>query len=354
MITFILGSTLVLGAGGEAKQDVWIAVPMAIFAAVPVFFVYARLLTLFPGKDLYEILNTVFGKIVGKLLSLFIIWFAFHLGALVIRNFTEFIKIVSIPETPQNIIAIFMTVLCIWAVKAGVEVIGRWTSMILPIIIGAIIGVTLLFIPLLEFKNLKPVLYEGMGPVLDSAFSVLSFPFAETVIFTTVLNKLRKPASPFKVYYWSLLIGGITIVTVATRSVLVLGVENISMMYFPSYASVRLINIGDFLQRIEVLVSTVFLFAGFVKISICLYAASSGMAKVLNMDDYRYVVTPVGLLMMALAAFVYPNVMEMFEWANKIYKFYAFPFEIILPLIVFIGAEIKIRTGSKKRGERAK
>ena len=344
MVTFILGSTLVLGAGGEAKQDIWIAFFVAMLLVIPVLFIYARLLSIFPEKSLFDILEHVFGKVLGRIAALPFIWFAFHLGSLVIRNFTEFITIVSIPETPQYIIAVFGIFLCIWAVKAGIEVIARWTSIVLPVIIFTILVVTLLLAPYYEFKNLKPVLYDGFKPVFDSGFSLFAFPFAETLIFTTVLNNLQSKSSQYKVYYWSLLIGGSIILLVAVRSILALGAANVSILYFSSYASVRLIEIGDFLQRIEISVTVVFLFGGFVKASLCLYAASCGMAKVLNIANYRQIVAPVGLLMMILSIIIYHSTIEMFEWAEKIYKYYAIPFEIVLPLIILIAAEIKVRS----------
>jgi spore germination protein KB len=349
MIIFTLGSTLVLGAGGAAKNDIWLAILIAMLMAVPMLLIYSRILTIYPDKSLFEVMELVFGKVFGKILTLPFIWFALHLGCLVIRNFTEFIVIVSLPSTPQNIIAIFMTVLCIWAVRAGIEVIGRWTAIMLPILIAVILAVTFLFAPILDFGNLKPVLYEGIKPVLDSAFSVFAFPFTETVLFLTLLNKLRPKSNPYKVYFWNLLIGGSIILMVSVRTLLSLGVANISILYFPSYASVRLINIGDFLERIEVSVAMIFLFAGFIKISVCLYAASTGLASFLNYENYRRIVAPVGLLMMILSIIIYSNTSEMFEWANNIYKYYALPFEVFLPIIILILAEVKTRLARNKK-----
>ncbi len=349
MITFTLGSTLVLGAGGAAKNDIWLAILISILMVIPMILIYARILTIYPGKSLYEILEAVFGKVFGKILALPFIWFAFHMGSLVIRNFTEFIVIVSLPGTPQTIIAIFMTVLCIWAVRAGIEVMGRWTAIMLPILMLVILAVTFLFAPILDFRNLKPVLYEGFKPVMDSAFSVFAFPFAETVLFLTILHKLRAKSSPYKVYFWNLLIGGSIILIVSVRTLLSLGVANISILFFPSYASVRLINIGDFLERIEVSVAMIFLFAGFIKISVCLYAASTGIASLLSYQNYRRIVVPIGLSMMILSAIIYTNTLEMFEWSNIIYKYYALPFEVFLPLIILISAEIKSRSAGNKK-----
>lgn len=349
MITFLLGSSLVLGTGGAAEQDIWIAILAAIVIAIPTFFVYARLLSIYPGKSLFEVAEVVLGKVAGGAVTLLFAGYAFYLGSLVIRNFTEFIKIVSLTETPQYSIAIPMVLLCIWAVKAGVEVVGRWTSIVLPILILSIIAVLFLMLPLTEWRNLKPILYEGLKPVMNNAFSAFSFPFAETVLFTAVLHHLRSNSSSYKVYYWSLAISGIIIVLVAVRNLLVLGTANMSVLFFPTYAAVRLINIGEFLQRIEVLVSIVFLFAGFVKISICLYTASNGIAKVFKMENYRQIVAPVGLLMMMLSFVVYRNAMEMFEWANKTYKYFAFPFQVIIPILILIAAETKVRFARKRR-----
>ncbi len=350
MAAFILGSAIVLGVGSEAKKDAWIAILAAMLISVPVFTVYGRILSLFPEKGLYEILIIVFGKTFGKIMILPFMWFSFHLGALVIRNFTEFIMIVTLTKTPQYIVGIFLILLCIWAVKAGIEVIGRWTVIVLPAMITAIFVITFLLIPLIELRNIKPIMYDGIKPILNAAFSVFSFPFAETVLFMVVFCNLKKKENPYKIFFWSLLIGGGIIAMVALRSILTLGEANVSIFFFSTYASVRLINIGEFLQRIEVLVGIIFISGGFVKISICLYAASKGLSKVLSFQNYRQIVAPVGLLMMILSIIVYDNTTDMFDWAKDIYKYYALPFQIILPLIIWITAEIKMR---KKKGRAA-
>ena len=147
----------------------------------------------------------------------------------------------------------------------------------------------------------------------------------------------------------SICIGSIIIMAIAVRNIIVLGASLNSTLYFPSYIAVRTINIGDFLQRFEVVVAITFIFGGFVKISVCLYAASLGVAKILNIDNYRYLVAPIGFLMINLAAIIYESMMEMFDWATKIYPYYAIPFQIILPIIIFIVAKIKIKVKSKKQ-----
>ncbi len=356
--TFIFGSTLILGTGGDAKQDAWLAILVAIPMVIPALFVYARLLSLYPGKDLFDILNRVFGSFIGKFIALFFIWYAFHLGALVIRNFSEFMEIAAMPETPPMVIIFSMGLVCILALKDGIELLARLATFLLPFILLLIIIVVPLSLTQAHPENLKPILYEGWKPVIKGAFSTFSFPFGETIIFTMVLSTLKTKKSPYKSFYFALVISIIIMLIITLRNIMVLG-HMASMVYFPSYIAVSVINIGDFLQRIEVTVAVIFLFAGFIKISVCLYAACNGITKIFNLGDYRRFVAPIGLFMLICADNIYENTMEMLEWI-KYYPYYVIPFQIILPIIILIGAEIKVRkdrgqgTGDKEQGTEIK
>lgn len=348
MLLFIMGSTLILGIGSEAKQDAWLAIIIGTFLAVPIMTLCARLLTLFPDKNLYEIITAIFGNFLGRIIALIYIWYAFHLGAMVLRNFQEFIKIVTFPETPQFVPIMMMGILCIWAVKEGIEVMGRFSQLVTIILILIISVVVLLGMKVANFNNLRPVLYNGFGPVMDSAFSIFSFPFAETVLFLAIFDYKKERNNSYKMYYYSLAIGSFFTLLISVRNIIILGPDFIDQVNFPSYAAVSLINIGDFLQRIEITVSVVFLFAGFVKISVCLLAVSKGIDFLFKIGNYRQIVAPVGLLMMVTSCFIYQSFMEMKEFAFTIYKYYTFPFQVILPVIIWITAEIKAKQKKKQ------
>lgn len=179
-------------------------------------------------------------------------------------------------------------------------------------------------------------------------FSDFSFPFAETVLFICIFSSLKTSKSPFKIYIGGLLIAGFIIIAITVRNIGVLG-NMLGCFYFPSYEAVSRIQIGDFLQRIEVTVSFVFFFGVFSKSSICLLVACRGIGKMLNLKDYRSIVIQIGLLMIYLAYTVYDNSMEMKYWAFKVYPYYAFPMQVIIPLIIWGLAEAEAkRTNSAK------
>jgi spore germination protein KB len=143
------------------------------------------------------------------------------------------------------------------------------------------------------------------------------------------------------------MISAIIIMITTLRNITVLG-NMLGSFKFPSYAAVSRINIGDFLQRIEVTVSIVFVYSAFIKSSICLLVACKGIGKVFNLKDYRSIVIQTGLLMIYFSYIIYNNSMEMRYWAFKVYPYYTFPMQVILPVIIWIFAEIKAKKINKE------
>lgn len=341
-IIFIIGSSLIIGLAKGAKNDAWIAVIAGIIMAVPVLLVFCRIMSIYQGKDLFDILDITLGKVFGKIVAAIYILYAFHLGALVIRNFGEFINTIALPETPMLVPMLCIGILCIISARLGIEVMGRLTTYFIPFLIFILVTVQLLAIPQIKLDYLKPILGNGLSPVLEGGFSSFSFPFAESVLLMGVFPSLKTKKSSYRVFFWGMLIVSILIIAVTIRNIGVLGSAQESF-YFPSYAAVSMINIGDFLQRIEVTVSIVFVFGVLIKGSICLLAASKGIAKMFKLQDYRSIVIQTGLLMIFFAYTVYDNIVEMKYWAFKVYPYYAFPMQVILPVIVWIIAEIKVK-----------
>jgi spore germination protein KB len=226
------------------------------------------MLSIFQDKDLFDILDIVFGKVIGKLFAVLYSLYAFHLGALVLRNFGEFINSIAMPETPMFLPMLCIGITCIIAARSGIEVMGRTAAYFLPVLFFILLAVQLLAIPQLKMNYLKPVMGNGITPVITAGFAAFAFPFAETVLFTGAFSGLKTKRSSYRIYFWGLLIVSAIIIITTVRNIGVLGNMR-DNFYFPAYAAVSAINIGDFIQRIEVTVSFVFVFGVLIKTSIC-------------------------------------------------------------------------------------
>lgn len=345
IILFIFGSTVVLGLSTDAGQDAWISLLLAVVLMIPILLVYARIMRLFPEKDLFDILIILFGNIPGKILITLMAWYALHLCALVLRNFSEFMQITMMQETPQLPLMAAMLLVTCYLSKSNAAVMGKWAIVMLPILFLTIIVTLILSAENMDFSTLQPIFAKDPVVLIHGAYQIITFPFAETVLFLCIANVLKRQDSPYKTYGWAIAISGFFLLAVFIRNLTVLGVPMVRAEYFPSYSTARILHIGDFLTRIEGTITMNFIVTGIVKIALCLTAASKGIAKLFNIQNHRQIILPVGLLALALCAIIYKSAMEMFGFL-KYYQIYAIPFQIMIPGAAWIMAEIKTR---KKR-----
>ncbi len=351
LILFLIGTTTVMTPGREANREIWLTVPVAFLMAVPFALLFGRLLQLYPDKDLFDMQRELFGPVLGTLSCLCFIFFGFHLGALVIRNFTEFIQIVSMTSIPQYFFALPLGILSIWCLRAHIGTLPRGAVLVMPIVIVLLIINIGASYKLWEWTNLEPFLEDGIGPVAKGATDIWAFPFMETIIVLFALKPLAEPKKGTHVILTAF--GAATIILTLTnlRNVLTLGHEEMNKYYYPSYQVVSLINVADFLQGIQVLIILLFLFGGYAKIVSCLYVATLGVSK-LTGQHYKSLVAPMGLLMTACSFFVSKNVVDMFKFALIYFRFYIIPISVVLPLLLWVVAEVKTRKQAKLQADK--
>lgn len=342
IVVFTIGSSLIIGIGTGAKNERWIATILGFIMVAPMILLYSRILSLFKEKDLFEILNICLGKVSGSVVCVLYTFYALYLGAAVARNFGEFVNIISLTQTPKIVSLLALGFACIFAVKMGIEVIGRSVVFLSAIIIITIIFVQFLTIPEIDLDRLKPFFANGLKPLLKGGYSAFTVPFAETVLFLGILSPLSTKKSPYKIYFTGISVATFIFVAIVIRNTGILG-NMLDAFNFPSYEAISMISIGDFLQRIEVTVSIIFMCGVFIKCTICLLFACKGIRNLVNLSDYRTVAVQTGLIMAYLSLIIVDSSVEMQNLAFEIYPYFAIPFQILLPVVIWIFAEIKAK-----------
>jgi len=347
LVLFVFGSSVVVGVSSGAGNDAWVSLVLSVLISIPMLCVYARIMRLYPEMDLFEIMEQLFGKVISKMLTLLMTWYAIHLCALVLRNFTEFIEITAMPETPQLPIMIMMLLVTAYLARSGLRTLGKWSVPMLFFVLFVVVFTVLASLRNMEFSNIQPMFAHSVGIIAKNAVQIYSFPFAETVLFLFFAKGVKKQDSPYRLYLLAFLFAALILLIVMLRNLFILGPKLMAVEYFPSLAAARIIRIGDFLTRIEGSISLNFIIAGIAKITVCLLAASRGMAYVTGVQNHKILILPVGLFTVALGSIVYQSTMEMFGFLDY-YWVYAAPFQFLIPTVVWIAAEIKSRR-SKNR-----
>lgn len=336
---FIFGSSAIITPAVAACQDSWLAYIFGWAGGYILIGMYAYISILNPSKTFIEILRDIFGKYIGSVIGIFYIWYFLHLAGLVFRNLGEFMVTSIYTETPLIFIIISIALVLIYSLKKGLEVIARVGQITVPIMIILVLSIFLLVMDHYEVKNLLPFLEYGFFRVLKVSFSVLTFPFGETVVLLMIFPYLNKQKDLLKVSYISLTIIGFVLLSVVMSNLMVLGADMLNRDLFPSHVTISLIP-GI---AVEPFISVNLLIAGCMKIVMCLYASLIGITQLLNLDDYKPFITPIVAIAVVISIWVYDSLPDMVRWAGEVYPYYVIPFQIIIPALVLVISIVKNR-----------
>lgn len=341
MVLFLVGSSAIMGGSWGVGQDAWIALLIALPFGSIIALAYARIIHLYPQMDLYDITQAVFGKIMGKVIVALMSWYAIHLGVILIRLLSEFINIVALQETPQFPMMIMILVVTGYMAFSGIETVGKLAIIAFPLYLLINLYTMTLSVTDIKFSNVLPVMEHSINALLMASLKIFTTTFAGIVIFLFFADSVKKKNNPYKIYLYSIFISALLLLAMFFLSVMVLGVPMLEKAYFPFYTAVRTINMGEFLSRIELMVFYNFLLGVILKISVCLLAAKKGLQKVFNIKNKGRVLAIVSLLILVIGMFEFDSVIEIFNFTD-IYQYYVLPFQVVIPILLWIGAEIKM------------
>lgn len=346
---FIIGTSSLTIMALDAKKDLWIANLLGAAICALIMLIYIRLINILPDKDFFETLEYFFGKIGSKIVILIFIWYAIFACSQVFRNFGQFVVTVSLKETPFVVVLFLQMLLCVMAARSGIEVIGRLAEVSIILVISFMILNVILVSQNMDISNILPVLDEGFTPIAKGTLGVLSFPLAETVIFLFLFPAFKKDTSVKKIFLTGLLISFPIIFITSISGLLVLGVNLAENSYYPIFTAMATINYGNFLQRLEIIAAFFFMLTAFFKISIYLLGISKATARLFGFINYRFIVLPISFLTINIAIYSFNSIIDYHEWTYKAWPYYALFFQVLVPLILLIIIEIKLRIQNRQR-----
>lgn len=341
LILFLVGSTVVMNPGKEAGTAVWLAMLLASMAAVPLALVYGRLIWLNPDENLYGLQLRLLGPVIGRVTGLFMAWFSLHCGAIVLREFTEFIQIESFGSMPQYFFAVPLGLLSIWCIRAGIATLGRWALIAAPLYVILLLMNMLLSIDMWDFRQLRPVLAHGFRPVLAGSAKIMTLSFLEVPLIVLICQPFQNGKKAIGMFLGSFGVAAVLLTMLFLRNLLVLGPTLVQKLIFPSFEVVGLTDIGKFIQGLGVVGALVFLIGYFVKLTVFLYGAVAGFARVFSFKDYRQIAAPIGLILITLSLLVTENTMGLLAWLDQVFPYYLLPVGLILPLALWGMSEWK-------------
>ncbi|MFC5648683.1 endospore germination permease [Paenibacillus solisilvae] len=335
-------STLILSVPGVmvklAKQDAWLSVFPSALTGLLTIWVMITLANRYPGLTIIQYSSKIIGKWPGKCLGVYLSYYWFSFIGVLLYGHAGYVHTFLLPITPIWVGTLTILILSGLAVFAGIEVIGRCNEFLTPIIIAFLIPLFILAIGDSDPGQLKPVLAEGIVPVLKGAFVPSGF-MSQFFLLGWFLPFLNQPKKALKISLISLLGIVLFLFVINLLTIMVLGPITGKLNYAFS-SLIQYIGVQGSFERLEAFTVTIWVMGLFVKLSVTLFMLCYSLSQLFGIRSYRDIIAPVTLLSMVGSVWIFKNSAE-YQSYISIYSFNAFFTQNLLPLALLLIDSLK-------------
>jgi spore germination protein KB len=294
--------------GMPMVQDAWLVVTLSTLAIIPVVLWLAWLGRPFPRKTMIEYNEDLLGKTAGKLLSLLLGSFLFFITVTTARQIGEAYTVAIMPETPIGVFIVVIVLLGANAARGGLELVARLADGTFWVVLAAVVAVLVLPANAMRPENLRPMLAGGLRAIAEPAWGSWVI-FLEFLIVGVVAPFLTRPTDAQRFSLYAVAITGAVGIAFAIVLVSVFGVLA-SALTLPVYSLSRLIAIGEFFERVEIIPMGVWTISAGIKIAFFLWANAVSLARFLGLRDHQSLIYPLAILVINFSIILFDNIID--------------------------------------------
>ncbi|USK61411.1 GerAB/ArcD/ProY family transporter [Peribacillus asahii] len=313
-----------------AKTDLWLSPILASLIGYITVYIAYKLHQLYPKQTVIQFSEQIIGRFAGKLLGFLFLSFYIQIAGHMLRQYAEFVVDSFLVNTPISLIMALMALLCSFIVRGGLEVLGRAAQVFFPIFTLPLLFLIILVFPDFEFKNIFPILGEGIMPPIKGAIVPGGW-FTEFFLITFLLPFLADQKKGMKYGMMTVFVVMMTLVVVNLIVLFILGSATPTKFY-PLMSIARYISLGGFFEHLESAVMAIWVVGAFIKISVFYYGIALGTAQWLNLSDYRPIVWPLGILLVIFSFWSLPSTVELHKYSVETFPFLGLLIQMIIPL----------------------
>lgn len=347
IVLFELGSALLLEIGSGAGRHAWIAILMGGLLGCVLYLAYLKLYHYYPNLTLTELIQSVWGKYVGWIVALIYVLYFMYMAARILRDFTDLLIITSYRNTSSAVVAALMVAVSVYAVNQGIQTIGRvaLTSIGMLVTIFFLLHLFEIIGGVEQIDNIRPIYPRDWMPIFTTVFpKVLTIPFGEMITFAMLFPFVSKQRNLKKVGVYGIIVSASYLAFSSITNIMILDEETVAESTFPLLSAISLINVANFITRLESLVVIMLVTLGLYKLIIFFYCAVQGATDLFKKKKMKHFILPIALLILILSFAIAPNHIEHLYIGLEIVPYYVhLPLQIIIPILLLVTAIIKAK-----------
>lgn len=329
----------------QAGRDAFLCVMAAWFLDVLLAIVYAYMGLRFPGQSTVQYSITILGKYVGRIIGIMFPIFYLLIASILMRSLSGLIANFFLLKTPTIVILGISYILAAYGIRKGIETIARTCEVLGPIYLLSLIVMFVLLAPEVKLHRLLPILDQGSYPVLAGTPFIMSY-IGICIIMGMYIPICNKPENGFLAKFIAVTLGTSVTVLLICISVGIFGAERAGNMVNTGVQLARIVKIGTFFERLEIIWFVLSVAAGIMTSINLFWAFCLGISQIAGLSTYKPLVYPCVLIAFILSMTSFENTIELLNFAFYSYMFIAIFVQTGLEMLLFIAALISGRRGN--------
>ncbi len=345
--TFFPIASVVTGVGG---RDGWMSVLPGFAVGIPYGLMVLSLVKRYPGKNLLQISETLFGKWIGKVIGVLYILITGYFGGLLLGQVGDIYQASAMPLTPISVFYLggMLVVFCL--VWSGIEVFARFSEVVFSVTVIALLLEVGLSIPRIEQGELFPILSEGFKPLFWGGIKVVPFAM-EYILFLAGLaaflpsSMSNQAMGQLKAGVWrAVLVVGILNTLVTLMQILVFGPTETIRLVYGLLVLGNIVEVSRTIAGVETLFLGVWLGALVIKVSAFYFTVLWGLETVFSLQGLKWNLA-VGIVFLGIA-FMFTRGHSLIQEIGFVDNYLIFPFAAVWILALWGVAIWKKRTST--------
>ncbi len=346
-LIFFTSQSLFLGIGltqilNSSKQNSIFSVLIGSLLGFIVLALFLKLLNYEKDLNIYQKLEKLFGKFLGNVINIALIVLVIFYFIYTLWSIQIYIQNKYLDKTPSIVILILFLIPTVYSVNKGIKPICKLSLIIFIITVIEIILSIFGLINFVEIDNLKPFFNTPFSNILKNSLYFISYFFTPTFMLLMVpKNQIENQDKLNKHIIIFYILGCINFFLLFLFIISVFGIELASLFYYPEFTLLKKINYLDFIQHVENILSTQWLFSLFISSVVSLYY----IKRFLNHKkmDKKILYYTIVIASLFLSTMLFKNTTIGYDFIKKYFVLiYTIPI-FILVLVSVILSHIKSR-----------
>lgn len=328
-----------------AGRGAWIGAILTVIPAMLLVCVLHELLNKLKlkgenQKNLNDVFDTVYGKVLGKVLSfIYLLWILIFIAA-ELRFFGERLISTTYIYTPIVFLLVTMLILTFFVARGRISNFGRFAEIFFELFIIIIVFVVIASSSNFELKNVWPINRQELMGIPNAILRGTSI-FGTLTVGMFFADKIEDRQN-IKKYG---IISSVVIVIIGLVGIFVtlgtFGKDLLPTLAQPFFMALKVISVFGVIERIESVFITFWVVADFILITYDIIIASNICKQRFKLTKRRIAVTPLAFIIFILSMLIANNFFALQILFTKFMANINLIFGLAIPLITYLVAKAR-------------